>query len=456
LADKIVGNQDQSLHFGDPEKDSSEPKGSIMRSKSWSIAFLLQADETLSQLIQDLNQLNRLCKFGVSTLLLASCWAAHAADPSPIEPSAVGHRIGTVWLIAGDVLADGGAGKLRHLAKNDVVYVGERLRSAGDGEAVLKLDDAGILAIRPRTDAVMENFVAEGKPSDHQTVHLFTGTLRLITGYIGKLHPAGDRVVTSNATLGIRGTDYEPFVLSSDDPSAATYSPGSYDKVNRGMTTVEITNDPEHVIDVPAGKVGFAPASNASTDATRGLLTLLLPRILDTVPNFYLPGRFDDQIDAYSEHADAAIEQQLASNGSKVVSCDASAIATQWLDSFDKAEMAQQTASIVALFAPDAKIRAVIRDASGQFTTVSVDRREFASSVTASVTSVTEFSQERSGLDASVLGAIGQCHEVRVTSSIVEQGKLNGKPYKTRSVESYTLELRDGKWLAVDAQTKQD
>jgi hypothetical protein len=400
--------------------------------------------------------LDHLFRFGVLNALLALCVVAHAADPVPAEAAATGNRIGTVWLITGDVTAEGGPGKLRHLKKNDVVYVGERLRSAGDGEAVIKLDDAGIMAIRPRTDAEFESFVAEGKPTDHQLVHLFAGTLRLITGYIGKLHPRGDRVMTSNATLGIRGTDYEPYLLDNTDSSAMNYSAGSYDKVNRGTTTVEVTNDPEHLVEVQAGKVGFAPASNTASGETRGLLTLLLPRILDTVPSFYLPGSFDDQLDAYSEHADASIQQQLALIGAHVDACDPSAIATQWLDTFDQAEQAQQAASIVALFAPDAKIRAIIRSGSGQFTTVSVDRQEFASSVIASVTSITDFSQDRSGIEASLAGDGGKCQRVTVTSSVVEQAKLSGKPYKTKSVENYTLELRDGRWLAVDAQTKQD
>ena len=400
--------------------------------------------------------MNNLRRLVVLNALLALCVAARAADPAPTETPAVGNRIGTVWLITGDVTADGGPGKLRHLKKNDVVYVGERLRSAGQGEAVVKLDDAGIMAIRPRTDAAFESFVAEGKPTDHQIVHLFAGTLRLITGYIGKLHPEGDRVITSNATLGIRGTDFEPYVLDGNDVSAANYSAGSYDKVNRGTTTVAISDDPEHVIDVQAGKVGFAPASRPATGETRGLLTLLLPRILDTVPNFYLPGSFDDQLDTYSEHADSAIQQQLALDGQQPGSCDAGAIATQWLDTFDKAEKAQQTAVIVALFAPDAKIRAIIRDGSGQLATVTVNRQEFAASVIASVKSITDFSQDRSGIKASLAGDSGGCQRVTVTSSVIEQAKLSGKLYKTRSVEDYTLELRDGQWLAIDAQTKQN
>ncbi len=389
-------------------------------------------------------------------MLLAVCMSAHGADPAPRAGPDAGNRIGTVWLISGDVTADAGDGRLRHLKKDDVVYVGEHLRSSGEGEAVVKLDDAGIMAIRPRTDAVFDSFKADGTPGDRQIVHLFTGTLRLITGYIGKLHPDRDRVITSNATLGIRGTDYEPYVLESGDASATNFAAGSYDKVNRGATTIEITNDPEHVVQVEAGKVGFAPLSSARADDTRGLLTLLLPRILDTVPSFYLPGRFDDQLEAYSEHIDAAILQQQALAAPSAVSCDPEAVATQWLAAFDHAEMTQQAAAVVALFAPDAKIRAMVRSGDGQYTTVRVDRQEFAASVVASVASTTELSQQRSGLQASVTGDAARCQSVAVTSSIIEQAKLNGKPYRTSATETYTLELRAGQWLAVDAQSKQN
>ena len=364
----------------------------------------------------ELEELNTLCKFVVLNLLLALCGVAYAADPAPTGTAVLGNRIGTVWLITGDVTADGGPGKLRHLKTDDVVYVGERLRSAGDGEAVIKLDDAGVMAIRPRSDALFESFLAQKKPTDHQSIRLFAGTLRLITGYIGKLHPAGDQVITSNATLGIRGTDYEPYVLNPDDLAAGNYRAGSYDKVNRGSTTVQITGDPDHVVEVQAGKVGFAPASDPTAEGTRGLLTLLLPRILETVPNFYLAGSFDAQLDSYSEHADAAIQQQLALNRPTVVSCDPRAIATEWLDAFDKAELAKQTASLVELFASDAKIRAIIRSGDGQLTTMNVDRQEFAASATASVSAISDFSQDRSGVDAYVIGDAGQCQRLSVTS----------------------------------------
>ena len=38
---------------------------------------------------------------------------------------------------------------------------------------------------------------------------------------------------------------------------------------------------------------------------------------------------------------------------------------------------------------------------------------------------------------------------------MIEQGKRNGAAYRLESIESYVLEKRAGKWLAIRAETTQ-
>jgi hypothetical protein len=61
---------------------------------------------------------------------------------------------------------------------------------------VLRTDDAGVVAIRPNTEFVAERFAAEDKPSDGFTVRLLTGSLRVISGWIGQTNKAGQNIVT--------------------------------------------------------------------------------------------------------------------------------------------------------------------------------------------------------------------------------------------------------------------
>ena len=134
----------------------------------------------------------------------------------------------------------------------DAVHVGERVRAPALAEAVLKTEDAGFLAIRPNTDFVAERYAAEDKPTDNFTVRLLTGSLRLVTGWLGRTNRAGSKVITPTATIGIRGTDHEPYVLSAELATSTSNREGTYDKVNRGGTTMEVG---ENKLDIDAGRV---------------------------------------------------------------------------------------------------------------------------------------------------------------------------------------------------------
>ena len=59
----------------------------------------------------------------------------------------------------------------------------------------------------------------------------------------------------------------------------------------------------------------------------------------------------------------------------------------------------------------------------------------------------------RNALEATALET--GCHSVQVESVAIESGLRNGSPYRFESVESFKLELQNGKWQAVSAAAKQ-
>ena len=245
---------------------------------------------------------------GVLCIVLGSSLPSHvaAAAESDAATQANGKRFATVFRIRGDLTASG-SGSERKLREGDVVYVGEKLRAPALAEAVLKTDDAGMLAVRPSTEFVAERFAAEDKPTDSFTVRLVTGSLRVISGWISRTNRSGNSIVTPSATIGIRGTDHEPYVLSAELAAATANNEGTYDKVNRGGTTLQVG---DNKLDIDAGRVGFvrAPAPPPKEDKSgfrpRALLTILMPVLLDKVPDFYVPGAFDAELDRYSQTAD--------------------------------------------------------------------------------------------------------------------------------------------------------
>lgn len=377
--------------------------------------------------------------------------SSSAAETAAANPDA-GKRFATVLRVRGEVVATGG-GKERVLREGDAVHVGERVRAPALAEAVLKTEDAGFLAIRPNTDFVAERYAAEDKPTDNFTVRLFTGSLRLVTGWLGRTNRAGSKVVTPTATIGIRGTDHEPYVLSAELAASTSNREGTYDKVNRGGTTMEVG---ENKLDIDAGRVGFVRAAGSKGFKERALLTILMPVLLEKVPSFYVPGEFDPELDKLSEAADQdsqrALEQRRK-GAAPVARCDAGKLAKAWLKQLDGAIVKRDAKAIVDLFAADVAVRANVKDKDGALTGVDLSRDEMAQSTVAAMKGLSNYKQRRVTTDAAAEGE--GCTRLAVKSVVVEQGRQSGKPYRFEAVEEYVLESRDGKWLAVKAVTTQ-
>ncbi len=377
-------------------------------------------------------------------------WVSGAAlTPALAQNSAT--PFATVWRIRGDVTATPvatGAETSRKLAVGESVFVGERLRADTVGEMVLKTADGGWLAVRPGGVVVVERFLANGNASDHATVRVLEGGLRLITGWIGRLNRRDYRVSTPTATIGIRGTDHEPYVLNASLAQALAQPEGTYDKVNRGATTLETNGN---ALDLNAGSVGFARA--ASPVKTRALITLMLPVVLEKVPDFFAAGQFDDELDQLSASAEESITRDLAERR-KLPQCDSKVVARSWLGKLDRAITRRNAAAVLQLFGPDVVVRATVRQQDGSQAIVELPRDAFAQSTVAAVKALTAYKQRRLTVDAQPVSG-DSCKRIQVTSIVVEQGKQNGKAYRVESTEVYDLEQYQGQWLAVSASTAQ-
>lgn len=376
----------------------------------------------------------------------------------------------TVVRVRGDIGVSAANGDRRPLGEGTQVAAGEEIQSAATGEALLRTADGGMLAVRPNTRFLADAYVAEGKSTDRQILRLVAGAIRVVTGWIGSVNRAEHKVITPTATIGIRGTDHEVYVLTKEMAGEA-YRSGTYDKVNRGGTTLEASGGS---VDIDPGKAGFVrdPALR-----TRALMTLLMPVLLDRVPDFFVAGSFDQEVDAYSQIAEGESKQSLARQASPAAvpetvaaeqpappaapplaagECDPRIVATYWLDRFDAAIVRRDSAAIIAMMAPE--IRATARVRSGNdFTAVEFDRNELVASTIAAIAGVKDFRQRRTSLEASPEEATdgNRCARIAVRSLAVEQGVMNGKPYHVEALEEYVLEQRDGAWLAVRAATTQ-
>jgi hypothetical protein len=382
----------------------------------------------------------------LALLWLAACWAGNAQAAQAL--SGAPKSFALVFRVEGELTATG-ADVRRVLRVGDTVAVGERITAGPAAEGVLKMHDGGYIAVRPGAEFMAKQFVADGKPTDTSLIELFKGGLRIISGWIGKINRQGSRVSTTTATIGIRGTDHEPFVLLNDDEDATRFKPGTYDKVNQGGTTLEAAGQS---IDIDPGKVGFA----SSPGKSRALMTLLFPVLLEKVPAFYVPGKFDAEMDELSKGAQGNNQRQLDAKRKQLASCIPNDVAKRWVKDLDQHIVRGDAESILVMFAKDVQIKATVRGADGKMTELELQRGEFADSIVAAVSSLRDYKHRRITIEGRPLRVSESgCAPIAVKSIVIEEGRQAGKPYRFESEEKYLLEQVDGIWLAVQAETRQ-
>lgn len=205
--------------------------------------------------------------------------AAHAAG-----------SYGVVDFLEGDVQCISAEGKTRALRIGDAIEAGETIVTAHNGEVHVRTADYGFAAIRPDSRLKVDAYRADGDAGDRAALTLLKGTLRSITGWIGKYRREGYVIRASTVTIGIRGTDHEPLLVP---PGNGGTAPGVYDKVNSGGTYIA---SGKARVNVDAAHAGFAPHNGAE------------PLLLAEIPAIYKPTKNEARIAQRKEEVARELE----------------------------------------------------------------------------------------------------------------------------------------------------
>jgi FecR protein len=200
---------------------------------------------------------------------------------------------GKVELVEGDVRVFDNQKKRRGVQVGDQLFEGESVVTGIDGEIHVSMTDEAYIAVRPNTRMRIAQYRANGDEQDHGIIGLLSGSLRSITGWIGKYRPKAYVVRTPTATIGIRGTDHEPKVIPEGSDEG---EPGTYDKVNIGGTTLRT---PQGSIDVTPNHAAFAARAGG-----------IAPYLLDSIPKFYKPTRNEHLIEGKHEQIQRTLDKR--------------------------------------------------------------------------------------------------------------------------------------------------
>lgn len=132
-------------------------------------------------------------------------------------------QAGRVVLAVGDVAAIRGADRVR-LSAGANVGVGETIVTGADGHAQIRFSDDALVALKPGSEFRVESYTDNPGASggERAVFRLVRGGFRTVTGRIGQVDRDAYRVLTTQATIGIRGTHYQ---LEICEPGACRESP---------------------------------------------------------------------------------------------------------------------------------------------------------------------------------------------------------------------------------------
>jgi hypothetical protein len=167
--------------------------------------------------------------FGV---LLCCALAAQSAWAQPA---------GKVLLAVGEVSALRGGERLR-LSAGAAVNAGDSVITGPESYAQIRFSDDALVALKPETEFRIERFNFSGKQDGSEVAifRLVRGGFRTLTGQIGKLNHDQYQLLTTQATIGIRGTHYQVQICAAGQCKnrGADVGAGMYGGAYEGVVSV--------------------------------------------------------------------------------------------------------------------------------------------------------------------------------------------------------------------------
>lgn len=129
---------------------------------------------------------------------------------------------GTVVNLSGPLMAQKANGQVKVLAVRSEVEQGDTLVSEKNTYAQIRFVDNSEITLKPNTTFTVDAFAYDaGKPDgDSAAFTLVKGSLRSVTGLLGKRNKEKFQLKTPSATIGIRGTTFVAEYVAPAMPSA--------------------------------------------------------------------------------------------------------------------------------------------------------------------------------------------------------------------------------------------
>jgi len=190
--------------------------------------------------------------------------------------------VGQIIQARGKRFAISAKNRKRDLDIGGEIYVGDRIYTGVDGFLRLSMIDDAKIDLRCNSEVVIEDYKLM-RAGNRSIIYLIKGSLRKITGSIGKFAEDVYEMKTPMSTVGVRGTDYALRVSQTFgcDGSIDVNSKGLFVKVNSGAIDLKnktgsvslnegdaahVTGDDQMPQSIKVSDGVFDKASEAETD----------------------------------------------------------------------------------------------------------------------------------------------------------------------------------------------
>ncbi|MDD4928859.1 MAG: FecR family protein [Gallionella sp.] len=149
-----------------------------------------------------------------------------------MQPPAIKSQvIGRIMRVEGEMAAKSASGQSRQLLLGAPVYEGDTLTTGVKSFAVVAFRDEGRITLQENTVFYVEKFKYDKAVSTENAVlRLLKGSVRVVTGLIGRINHENYKFQVAGATIGIRGTGFDtwchgPCARAQDNPGATQDNP---------------------------------------------------------------------------------------------------------------------------------------------------------------------------------------------------------------------------------------
>lgn len=142
----------------------------------------------------------------------------------------------------------------RPAVMNDALDSGTVIRTGDNSSAVLKFADGQVVSMQANSTFQVREYVYEPERADESRAafSIFKGGMRFVTGEIGQRNKQAFKLVSPNATIRVRGTDF--MVVMANNAAYSQVVSGSISVANAAGTTI-----------VEAGQTALTSSATALT-----------------------------------------------------------------------------------------------------------------------------------------------------------------------------------------------